>query len=72
MTYAGIAGAGITAPLIAAGLPEVPVMTGLAGMAIGELVIQPVLFVGNIVASGSKCSPPWLQKQNPATQELRN
>jgi RHS repeat-associated protein len=51
VTYAGFFGAGLPAPLIAAGLPEVPVVTGLAGMAIAELLIQPILFTGNVIAS---------------------
>jgi hypothetical protein len=51
VTYAGFAGAALPAPLIAAGLPEVPLATGLAGMAIAELYIQPVLFTGNVLAS---------------------
>jgi hypothetical protein len=51
VTYAGFAGAALPAPLIAAGLPEVPLATGLAGMAIAELYVQPVLFTGNSLAS---------------------
>jgi hypothetical protein len=51
VTYAGFAGAALPAPLIAAGLPEVPLATGLAGMAIAELYIQPVLFTGNLLAT---------------------
>jgi hypothetical protein len=51
VTYAGIAGAALPAPLIAAGLPEVPVATGLAGIALAELYIQPVLFTGNTLAT---------------------
>jgi len=51
VTYAGIAGAALPAPLIAAGLPEVPMATGLAGMALAELYIQPVLFTGNALAT---------------------
>jgi len=51
VTYAGFAGAALPAPLVAAGLPEVPLATGLAGMAIAELYIQPVLFTGNTLAS---------------------
>jgi RHS repeat-associated protein len=51
VTYAGFAGAALPAPLIAAGLPEVPVATGLAGMALAELYIQPVLFTGNALAT---------------------
>jgi RHS repeat-associated protein len=53
VTYAGIAGAALPAPLIAAGLPEVPLVTGLAGMAIAELYIQPLLFTGNVLATFS-------------------
>jgi RHS repeat-associated protein len=51
VTYAGIAGAALPSPLIAAGLPEVPVATGLAGMALAELYIQPMLFTGNTLAT---------------------
>jgi hypothetical protein len=54
VTYAGFAGAALPAPLIAAGLPEVPLVTGLAGMAIAELYIQPVLFTENTLASFSR------------------
>jgi len=53
VTYAGFAGAALPAPLIAVGLPEVPLVTGLAGMAIAELYIQPVLFTGNTLATFS-------------------
>jgi RHS repeat-associated protein len=51
VTYGGIAGAGIASPFIASGVPEVPVTTGLAGIAIAELYVQPVLKVGNVFAS---------------------
>ena len=53
VTYAYFGGAALPAPLIAVGLPEVPLVTGLAGMAIAELYVQPVLFTGNVVASFS-------------------
>ena len=53
VTYAGFAGAALPAPLVTAGLPEVPLVTGLAGMAIAELYVQPVLFTGNALASFS-------------------
>lgn len=53
VTYAFFGGAALPAPLIAVGLPEVPLATGLAGMAIAELYIQPVLFTGNVLASFS-------------------
>ena len=51
VTYGGIAGAGIGAPFIAAGAPEVPVVTGPGGMGLAELAVQPVLRVGNTLAS---------------------
>lgn len=51
VTYGGIAGAGLKAALIATGLPEVPIATGWAGAAIAELAVQPVLRVGNILAT---------------------
>jgi hypothetical protein len=51
VTYAFFGGAALPAPLIAAGLPEVPMATGLAGMAIAELYVQPVIFTGNVLAS---------------------
>jgi len=53
VTYAGFYGAGLTSPFIAAGLPEVPMVTGLAGMAIAELIVQPVLMIGNMFATTS-------------------
>jgi RHS repeat-associated protein len=53
VTYAGFAGAALPAPLIAIGLPEVPLATGFAGMAIAELFVQPVLKIGNILATAS-------------------
>lgn len=51
VAYGFFGGAVLPAPLIAAGLPEVPIATGLTGMAIAELCVQPVLWVGNVVAT---------------------
>jgi RHS repeat-associated protein len=56
VTYGGIYGAGITAPFIAVGAPEVPVVTGVAGAAIAELAVQPALNVANFLALGSTFS----------------
>jgi hypothetical protein len=56
VVYAGIAGAGLPAPLIALGLPEIPVATGLAGMGIAELAVQPVIAGGNFIATGGLIS----------------
>jgi hypothetical protein len=56
VTYGAIYGAGLTSPFIAAGLPEVPVLTGLAGAAIAELYVQPALTVGNTLATLSTVS----------------
>jgi len=53
VTYGGIAGAGITSPFIAAGLPEIPVASGWAGAAVAELYVQPTLRLGNILATAS-------------------
>ena len=46
-------GAALPAPLIAVGLPEVPIVTGLGGMALAELYAQPVLIGGNTLATVS-------------------
>src|SRR5687767_13461385 len=45
--------AALPAPLIAAGLPEIPLVTGPAGAAIAEFYIQPILFTGNVLATVS-------------------
>ncbi len=46
-------GAGIPAVLLPAGMPEVPVTTGLAGMAIAELYIQAPMKIANGLALAS-------------------
>jgi RHS repeat-associated protein len=51
VTYAYFGGAALPAPLVAAGLPEIPLTTGLAGMGLAELYVQPVIFTGNALAS---------------------
>ena len=56
VTYGGIAGAGVAAPFIAGGAPEVPVVTGLAGASIAELSAQPLLRFDNLLASASMVS----------------
>jgi hypothetical protein len=53
VTYGGIYGAGVAAPFIPAGAPEVPVVTGLAGIGIAELAVQPLLNTANWLALGS-------------------
>jgi len=47
VTAGGIMGAGIPAAFLPEGVPEVPVVTGLAGMAIAELYVQPPIQVAN-------------------------
>jgi hypothetical protein len=49
----GIMGVALPAPLIAVGLPEVPLVTGLGEMALAELYAQPVLKGGNALATVS-------------------
>jgi len=49
VTYGGIFGAGIGAPF-ALGGPEVPVATGLVGIGIAELAVQPSLQLANGLA----------------------
>ena len=56
VTYGGIAGAGIASPFIAGGAPEVPVMTGLGGIAIAELAVQPLIMASNGLAALSTAS----------------
>jgi RHS repeat-associated protein len=56
VTYGGIFGAGIGAPFIPAGGPEVPVVTGAAGAGIAELYVQPALNTANILATMSTAS----------------
>jgi len=51
--YGGVAGAGIAAPFVAVGVPEVPVVTGAAGAAIAELAVQPLLNASNMLATFS-------------------
>ena len=51
VTYGGVVGAGIPAALLPASIPEVPVTTGFAGIAIAELYVQPVLRIGNTMAT---------------------
>ncbi len=48
----GIIGAGVGLPF-AEGGPEVPAVTGLAGMGIAELSVQSPMFVANILSVGS-------------------
>jgi RHS repeat-associated protein/uncharacterized repeat protein (TIGR01451 family) len=52
VTYGGIIGAGVGLPFSAGG-PEVPAITGLAGVGIAELAVQPSLQFANYLALGS-------------------
>ncbi len=49
--YGGVFGAGLGIPGTAVGGPAVPTVTGLAGAIIAELYVQPILNVGNAIAS---------------------
>jgi hypothetical protein len=50
VTYGGIFGAGVAAPFVAVGVPEIPAVTGLAGMGLAELAVQPALRLANNIA----------------------
>jgi len=52
VTVGGIVGTGIAAPF-ALGGPEVPAVTGLAGVAIAELYVQPGLRIANVLSFAS-------------------
>jgi hypothetical protein len=49
VTYGGVVGAGIALPF-AGGGPEVPAITGLAGIGLAELSVQPALQLANGIA----------------------
>jgi RHS repeat-associated protein len=56
VTYGGIVGAGIPAALLPQGIPEVPVVTGFAGVAIAELSVQIPLRTASLLALASSAS----------------
>jgi hypothetical protein len=55
VTYGGVVGTGIGLPF-AEGGPEVPVATGLAGLVIAELYVQPAIRTASYLALASSAT----------------